>query len=171
MKVLLLNGSPNEKGCTYTALCEIEKALKNEGIETEIFWIGKKAIAGCIACHSCGKLGKCAFDDKVNEFLDGVVVERPNPTAERNHTENPTSGRTTKSRPFEPSSVRRDAPGEGAPDRSTQRVRPSVRRELEDIRAEQRRKPDTGRSDRHRTGETRHKAPNPPRRRTDKEVR
>ena len=110
-------------------------------------------------------------DDKVNEFLDGVVVERPNPTAERNHTENPTAGRTTKSRPCEPSSVRRDAPGEGAPDRSTQRVRPSVRRELEDIRAEPRRKPDTGRSDRHRTGETRHKAPNPPRRRTDKEVR
>lgn len=69
-------------------------------------------------------------------------------------------------------SVRRNAvPGEGAPDRGTQRVRPSVRRELEEIRAEQRRKPETGRSNRTRNGETRHKAPNPPRRRTDKEVR
>ena len=111
-------------------------------------------------------------EDKVNEFLDGVVPAQPNPTAERNHTENPTQGRTTKSRPSEPSSVRRNAvPGEGAPDRGTQRVRPSVRRELEEIRAEQRRKPETGRSNRTRNGETRHKAPNPPRRRTDKEVR
>ena len=76
------------------------------------------------------------IQDKVEEFLDGVVREQPNPTAERNHTENPTSGRTTKSHRSEPSSVHRDGPGEGAPER------PSVRRELEEIRSEQRRQPD-----------------------------
>lgn len=109
--------------------------------------------------------------DKVDAFLSGVVQEQPNPTAERNHTENPTHGRRTKSRPSAPSSVRRNAPGEGAPERSDRRVRPSVRRELEEIRAEQRRKPETGRSDRPRNGETRHKAPQPPKKKPAKEAR
>ena len=66
MKVLLINGSPHERGCTYTALCEVEKTLKECGIETEIFWIGNKPIGGCIACKGCIKLGKCAYDDVVN---------------------------------------------------------------------------------------------------------
>ena len=34
MKVLLVNGSPNGHGCTYTALKEIEKTLRAEGVET-----------------------------------------------------------------------------------------------------------------------------------------
>ena len=51
MKVILVNGSPHEKGCTYTALAEVASALEQEGIETDIFWIGTKAITGCIACH------------------------------------------------------------------------------------------------------------------------
>ncbi len=46
MKVILVNGSPHEKGCTYTALAEVASALEQEGIETDIFWIGTKAIAG-----------------------------------------------------------------------------------------------------------------------------
>lgn len=110
-------------------------------------------------------------EDKVDAFLSGVVQEQPNHTAERGQNENPTTGRTTKSRQSEPSSVRRNAPGEGAPELTPQRVRPSVRRELEEIRAEQRRKPDTGRNDHPRTGETRHKAPQPPKRKPAKEVR
>lgn len=68
MKVILVNGSPHEKGCTYTALAEVASALEQEGIETDIFWIGTKAIAGCIACHGCAKTGRCVFHDKVNEF-------------------------------------------------------------------------------------------------------
>ena len=48
MKVLLINGSPKEKGCTYTALCEVAKALNEENIDTEIFHIGNKPIRGCI---------------------------------------------------------------------------------------------------------------------------
>jgi hypothetical protein len=110
-------------------------------------------------------------EDKVQTLLNGVVQEQPNPTAERGQNENPTTGRTTKSRRSEPSSVRRNGPGEGAPERTPQRVRPSVRRELEEIRAEQRRKPETGRSDRPRTGETRHKAPQPPKKKPVKEAR
>jgi multimeric flavodoxin WrbA len=70
MKVLLVNGSPHEKGCTFTALTEVAKTLNEEGIGTEIFWIGIKPLAGCIACKTCAKTGRCAFDDRVNDFLD-----------------------------------------------------------------------------------------------------
>ena len=83
MKVLLVNGGPHKNGCTYTALAEIEKELNNEGIETEIFWIGVKPISGCIACGSCHKTGKCAFNDVVNEFAekcrdaDGFIFGTP----------------------------------------------------------------------------------------------
>ena len=83
MKVLLLNGSPHNNGCTYTALCEVEKVLKEKGVETEIFQIGTDAIAGCIACGACLKNGKCFRDDKVNEFIeksksaDGFVFGAP----------------------------------------------------------------------------------------------
>jgi len=70
MKVLLVNGSPHKKGCTYTALTEVAETLKKEGIKTEIFWIGIKPLAGCTACMTCSKKGRCMFDDSVNEFLD-----------------------------------------------------------------------------------------------------
>lgn len=70
MKVLLVNGSPHKEGCTYTALQEVSKQLNKEGIETEIFWIGKKAMSGCIACKTCVTKHACVFDDKVNEFLN-----------------------------------------------------------------------------------------------------
>ena len=50
MKVILVNGSPHEKGCTYTALKEIENTLNNQDIETEIFWLGNKPISGCLGC-------------------------------------------------------------------------------------------------------------------------
>lgn len=83
MKVLLINGSPNKNGCTYTALAEIEKELNNEGIETEIFHIGNKPIRGCIACEKCSE-NRCIFsDDVVNEALarceniDGLIVGSP----------------------------------------------------------------------------------------------
>jgi multimeric flavodoxin WrbA len=83
MKVLLINGSPHAQGCTYTALEEIGETLRAEGIGTESFWIGTKPLAGCIACASCKKTGRCAFDDAVNEFLaiagdfDGFVFGSP----------------------------------------------------------------------------------------------
>lgn len=83
MKVILVNGSPKEKGCTYTALKEVEESLNKNGIETEIFWLGNKPISGCIGCKSCLKNGKCFMDDKVNEFLakvpetDGFVFGTP----------------------------------------------------------------------------------------------
>lgn len=70
MKVMLVNGSPNKKGCTYTALTEIAKTLETYDIETEIFWIKTKPITGCIACGKCSELGKCTFDDVVNEFVE-----------------------------------------------------------------------------------------------------
>ena len=83
MKVLLINGSPNEKGCTYTALTEVGKTLQKYGIDTEILYLGKKPIAGCIACGKCHETGKCVFDDAVNEVAakldeyDGIIVGSP----------------------------------------------------------------------------------------------
>lgn len=65
-----MNGTPNPEGCTYTALQEIAGALDKEGIETELFQVGNKAVSGCIACFKCRELGRCAIADKVNEFLD-----------------------------------------------------------------------------------------------------
>ena len=74
MKVILVNGSPREKGCTYTALCEVAGALEKNGIETEIFQVGAKPIAGCIGCNVCLKNGRCFVDDPVNEFVFGSPV-------------------------------------------------------------------------------------------------
>jgi len=65
-KVLLINGSPNEFGCTYTALKEIADTLQLEGVESEIVYLGKKPVAGCTACGKCRETGKCIFDDQVN---------------------------------------------------------------------------------------------------------
>lgn len=74
MKVLLVNGSPREHGCTYTALEEMARTLEGEGIGAEIFWIGNKPIAGCIGCGGCRKSGgRCVFGgDKVTEFIDRI---------------------------------------------------------------------------------------------------
>lgn len=83
MKVLLLNGSPHEKGCTYTALTVIAERLKTYDIDSEIMHIGMQPISGCIACKKCVELGKCVFDDKVNEFTnkmktaDGLIIGSP----------------------------------------------------------------------------------------------
>lgn len=72
MKVILVNGGPHKDGCTNRALEEVSKTLEKNGIETEIFWLGNKAISGCLGCGGCSKTGKCVIDDKVNEFLDKV---------------------------------------------------------------------------------------------------
>ena len=74
MKVLLVNGSPHKEGCTYTALCEVSKALNENG---------NKPLSGCIACFKCREKGQCVFNDTVNEFLaivgdyDGFVFGTP----------------------------------------------------------------------------------------------
>lgn len=70
MNIILVNGSPHANGCTYTALEEVAKTLNTEGIETQIFQIGTKPLAGCIACKTCAKTGRCSFSDCVNDFLD-----------------------------------------------------------------------------------------------------
>ena len=83
MKVLLINGSPKAKGCTYTALKEVACELERNGIESEIFHIGREPIGGCLGCKACVKLGKCIQEDTVNEALekfseaDGFVFGSP----------------------------------------------------------------------------------------------
>ena len=82
-KVLLLNGSPHIHGCTARALEEMIKVFSEEGIETEVIQVGSKPVRGCIACRKCTELGKCVFDDLVNETApklaeaDGLVVGSP----------------------------------------------------------------------------------------------
>lgn len=83
MKVLLINGSPNAKGCTYTALHEVETTLQQEGIETEIIQVGHKDLRGCIGCRKCKTTGQCVFNDLVNEVApkfeacDGIILGSP----------------------------------------------------------------------------------------------
>lgn len=82
-KVLMINGSPHEFGCTYTALKEVAETLEKNGVETEFLYLGTKPVAGCIACGKCSQTGRCIFDDQVNRVLDklaeyqGIVVGSP----------------------------------------------------------------------------------------------
>ena len=83
MKVLMLNGSPRKDGNTSIALEEMKKIFEAEGVETEIVRVGNKDVRGCIACGRCYELGKCVFDDVVNELApkfeaaDGLVIASP----------------------------------------------------------------------------------------------
>ncbi len=83
MQVLLVNGSPHPKGCTWTALSEVAAELERQGIGTRIFQLGTQPVAGCIACGSCSRTGRCFRDDVVNEALelapqfDGFVFGSP----------------------------------------------------------------------------------------------
>ena len=80
MKVILINGSPHEWGCTYTALSEVAGGLNDHGVETEIIHIGTGDIPGCRGCFACRKLGRCVMDDVVNETAeklkaaDGMII-------------------------------------------------------------------------------------------------
>lgn len=83
MKVLLINGGPHKKGCTYTALEEVASALEKNGIETEILWLGIQPIAGCLGCGTCFTTGHCFMNDVVNTVIaragefDGFVFGSP----------------------------------------------------------------------------------------------
>lgn len=83
MKVLLINGSPHKEGCTYTALKAVGDVLNNEGIETEVLYVGDTT-KGCMGCGYCSKMGKCVTDnDAVNKIIprlcefDGFVFGSP----------------------------------------------------------------------------------------------
>lgn len=83
MKVLLVNGSPHKQGCTHMALDTVAEALNEDGVGSDEFWVGNKAISGCIGCHRCDVLGHCVLEDGVNEFLeiagdyDGFIFGTP----------------------------------------------------------------------------------------------
>ncbi|MBR4216303.1 MAG: flavodoxin family protein [Candidatus Methanomethylophilaceae archaeon] len=83
MKVLLVNGSPHQNGCTYTALCEVAKGLESEGIDYEILHLGNGDIPGCRGCGYCKKKGECVIKDIVNQTMaradefDGFVFGSP----------------------------------------------------------------------------------------------
>ncbi len=83
MKVILVNGSPHQKGCTNRALEEIAAVLEENGIQNKILWLGQSPISGCLGCGACQKLGRCITNDKVNELApeilsaDGLVFGSP----------------------------------------------------------------------------------------------
>lgn len=81
MKVILVNGSPNQNGCTYTGLSIIKEQLAKNGVDSEIYQVGTKPVTGCIACRKCATIGKCVFDnDSVNivaeamKEADGIIL-------------------------------------------------------------------------------------------------
>ena len=82
-RILLVNGSPHKSGCTNKALEVIADTLKEEGLDSEVYWIGNKPIGGCIGCFQCTKKKECVFDDAVNEFtkkaldFDGFIFASP----------------------------------------------------------------------------------------------
>lgn len=81
--ILIINGSPHLNGCTATALEEMTQVFHQEGMETYLLPVGNQSVRGCISCGSCGKRGKCVFDDAVNEAAplleqaDGLVIGSP----------------------------------------------------------------------------------------------
>ncbi|MBR0415538.1 MAG: flavodoxin family protein [Clostridia bacterium] len=107
MKVLLINGSPHAKGCTWRALTEIQRSLQKEDVDSEIIHIGNQDIRGCVACMSCRKNGKCVFDDIVNETAekfkeaDGFVIGSPVYYASANATAVAFMDRLFYSTPFD----------------------------------------------------------------------
>ena len=83
MKVLLINGSPRAAGCTNEALTVLAETLRTEGVETEIFWLGKDPVQDCVACGGCKNKGRCVFDDVANALIerakdaDGLIFGTP----------------------------------------------------------------------------------------------
>lgn len=83
MKVMLINGSPNAKGCTYTALSQVGEGLLEYGVETQLFHIGAEPVRGCVGCGQCAQSHMCVYDDMVNRALevaksaDGFVIGSP----------------------------------------------------------------------------------------------
>lgn len=82
-RVILVNARPHQHGCTDRALREVAGALKREGVGGDVFWVGTKPLASCIACKRCAETGRCVFDDRVNDFVkvaldyDGIVLGSP----------------------------------------------------------------------------------------------
>ena len=82
-KVLLLNGSPNEQGCTYTALMEVKKSLEKNGVETELLQVGSSYPKGCNACRGCKNDNVCLVGDSVSDIcrrideFDGIIAGSP----------------------------------------------------------------------------------------------
>ena len=83
MKVLLVNGSPHEFGCTHRALAEIQNTLREENVDSEILWLGREPLGGCIACGGCRHNDRCIYDDILNKSrekfreADGFVFGSP----------------------------------------------------------------------------------------------
>lgn len=83
MKVILLNGSPHEHGCTYTVLTEVAAALTDQGVDAQILHIGAQPIDGCSGCFACRSLGRCVKEDVVNRLADqladadGMIIGTP----------------------------------------------------------------------------------------------
>ena len=65
MKVLLINGSTHEHGCTDAALNIIATELNAQGVQTQIYWVGTGAVHSCLGCGYCRKNGRCVYDDDV----------------------------------------------------------------------------------------------------------
>lgn len=75
MKILMINGSPHPRGCTYTALHEMERVLRAAGAEVQILTVGAEQIGGCVACGGCRATGRCVRGGLVNDAIDAMETE------------------------------------------------------------------------------------------------
>jgi multimeric flavodoxin WrbA len=77
MKVLAINASPRKEGNTSILLQTVLEKINNHGIDTELFEVGPKAIAGCIGCYKCFKKKdqRCVqTQDIFNDLLEKMVA-------------------------------------------------------------------------------------------------
>ena len=72
MKILMINGSPHPRGCTYTALHEMERVLRAAGAEVQILTVGAEQMGGCVACGGCRATGRCVRGGLVNDAIDAM---------------------------------------------------------------------------------------------------
>ena len=73
MRVLLVDGSSRKNGCTNAALCEVERALREEGGETEQFFIGNKEQMLCILSALFGCQGMGEFQNMLHNLSQSTI--------------------------------------------------------------------------------------------------
>lgn len=82
-KILLISGSPREKGNTMLILRECAKIIESEGLETEILSLANREIKACKACYTCEKIHRCIIKDDLDMFIkkikeaDGLIIGSP----------------------------------------------------------------------------------------------
>ena len=77
MKVIAYNGSPRADGNTRQLIDIVLKEVEAQGVESEVFQLGGRAVHGCKACYKCAqnKDRHCSVTkDVINECIEKMLV-------------------------------------------------------------------------------------------------